>query len=153
MKASAFMLFVVGSSLWISACSSSSPAPAGPSCKSVPVNCEDLPVTSCNPANSCELHYSCAGTASCEAALTSSGTPLASQNCQEGSPGCTWTGTTCMGTPLPCTDPMYQANTVACENVGCTLASSCGGGAASYDCAQATTQDACDAQPYVCAWE
>jgi hypothetical protein len=71
----------------------------------------------------------------------------------EGSPGCTWTGSDCTGTPLPCTDPMYQRNSVACNNVGCILTETCTGGEVTYDCGLQTTADECAQYPKFCVWK
>ncbi len=154
MRTSARVLLATCASVLLFACSGSSSAPAGPSCKSIPARCADLPQTACVQDYGCSPTYSCAGTASCEAALTSSGSRYPDMNCRESSPGCTWTGTTCTGTPLPCTDSMYQANSVACENVGCVLTIGCTGGTASFDCGQEKTEADCASQSgQVCAWQ
>jgi hypothetical protein len=98
------------------------------------------------------MTYHCAGAASCEAALSSMGSQFPDLNCSQGSPGCTWTGGTCTGTPLPCSDPMYQQNSVACENVGCALSYVCKGGMVGYDCSGLRAQADCEAYGMFCAW-
>jgi hypothetical protein len=48
---------------------------------------------------------------------------------------------------------MYQADSVACENVGCTLSYVCKGGQVGYDCGLQTTQSDCQQYAAFCEWK
>jgi hypothetical protein len=129
----------------------------GPSCKYVQTPCSALSATQlgiglCDEIG-CHRNFSCTGTASCEAALTSTQSRYPDLNCEQSSPGCSWTGTTCTGVPLPCSDSMYQQNSVACENVGCTLSVTCGGAYVSYDCTLQLTEARCGDYAPFCVWK
>jgi hypothetical protein len=135
----------------VAACSGGS-SPAA-SCKSVPTTCESLSydVPTCLYAN-CTRKFTCTGTASCAGAFVGDSC-FPELNCTNSHQGCTWTGTDCVGTPLPCTDPSYQQNSVGCANVGCTLTVTCTGGEASYDCSLQTTESECGMYSPFCAWQ
>jgi hypothetical protein len=48
---------------------------------------------------------------------------------------------------------MYQMDTVSCENVGCTLTSTCTGGFVDYPCDLQKTESDCSGYDPFCAWE
>jgi hypothetical protein len=48
---------------------------------------------------------------------------------------------------------MYQQNSVACSNVGCTLTVTCTGGEASYDYSLQKTEQDCGMYSPFCAWK
>lgn len=134
------------------ACSSSS---SSPSCQRIPTPCSALVgeqlLALCDEVG-CHESFSCTGTASCAAAETSSASPYPDLNCSQ-APGCTWNGTTCTGTATPCTNAIYQQDSVDCENVGCTLDSTCGGGSVDYDCSVQQTQTDCEEYSPFCQWK
>ncbi len=70
--------------------------------------------------------------------------------------GCSWSNAgggfgSCVGTAASCSDPLYQQNSTACENVGCTLTEGCRGGTPYTDCSTYTTSDSCN-QDILCGW-
>jgi hypothetical protein len=130
----------------------SSDAASGPSCKPNPVQCQDLVNSSeglayCVLDYGCSLNYSCAGTASCKSA------PDSFTCSQLKSVGCSNAPSGCIGAATPCDDAVYQKNSEACADVGCTLTRSCGGGPLHFPCDHLKTQTECETSRLACTWK
>jgi hypothetical protein len=129
------------------------PKSSTPSCKLIAMPCsalDDNPL--CSDLPGCRQKFACQGTPSCAAALTSPNSQFPEQNCDDPATGCSWNGSACVGTPLPCSAAIYQQDTIDCEDVGCTLTQSCVGGNVAYDCSLQPTESRCSEYPF-CAWK
>jgi len=101
----------------------------------------------------CMQKFTCSGTASCAAADETQAPLTECTGLTENDAGCSWDGLNCTGNALPCTDAVYQQNWTGCEDVGCTLAITCVGGDAYYDCSLQTDQADCSMYYAFCVWE